>query len=136
VNLLQAITPAILMIRHSLKLKEVAPKEEIIDAKRMVKNTEYQSIDISTSKMKELFKITIDDSDDPKFVSIINRLITSSASKQSYKIVKIIKVKNWFDHKWLNYSGSEAVQFESGELVNNDMALSEKWKDQITFSSI
>ena len=83
--------------------------------------------------MKELYKIAVDESDDLNFISIVNRLITGISRTKKFETVTITKVKNWFDHKWLNYSGSEAVPFESGGLVNNDMALSDKWKDQITF---
>ena len=83
--------------------------------------------------MKELFKIVVDESDDLKFISVVNQIITSISQAKPFEIVSITKVNNWFDHKWLNYSGKEADQFESGGLVNNDMALSTKWKERITF---
>jgi len=83
--------------------------------------------------MKELFKLNIDESDDNDFMSIVNRLITWSATTNDFQTATITKVKNWFDHKWLNYSGKEVVRFESGGLVNNDLALKARWKEQITF---
>lgn len=83
--------------------------------------------------MKELYKMATDNSDDEEFISIVNRILTVVSQSKPFEVITITKVKNWFDHKWLNYSGKEVILFESGGLVNNDLALTNKWKEQITF---
>ena len=64
----------------------------------------------------KLFKIPTDENDDEKFVDMVNTITTSIAGIEGTNYISITKIKNWFDHKWLNYSGYALVPFESGGL--------------------
>jgi len=43
--------------------------------------------------------------DDPGFVRILSLILDSLVLQHTPEIVVIIQVDNWFDHKWLNFSG-------------------------------
>jgi len=43
--------------------------------------------------------------DDPGFVRLVSLIIDALVIQRSPKIIVIIAVDNWFDHKWLNFSG-------------------------------
>ena len=50
-------------------------------------------------------ELSADDTDDPAFVSFIARLITGVVLTHRPPEVRIFKIDNWFDHKWLCFSG-------------------------------
>ncbi|HFA48578.1 MAG TPA: hypothetical protein ENJ95_06105 [Bacteroidetes bacterium] len=80
----------------------------------------------------KLFKIPIDETDSQGFVDIVNVISTSISKREELNEVSITKIKNWFDHKWLNYSGKAVVPFESGGLLPVNESLEPKWKSKIT----
>jgi hypothetical protein len=43
--------------------------------------------------------------DDPAFVSLVSRIANSLVLRHQPDLVALIEVDNWFDHKWLNFSG-------------------------------
>ena len=45
--------------------------------------------------------------------------------------IMIIKIKNWYDHKWLNYSGKKIIHFEN-TLNPDKVALTHDWKENVT----
>lgn len=69
--------------------------------------------------------------DSEEFIKSINKIMTGLIDKFQINEICIIKIKNWFDHKWLNYSGKSVVQFHGGGLVN-DSALKNEWREKIT----
>jgi hypothetical protein len=81
---------------------------------------------------KKLFKIPIDPNDSQEFIDIVNTIATSIAFQEGTNEISIVKIKNWFDHKWLNYSGYGVIPFESGGLFEIDAAKEPKWNDNIT----
>lgn len=81
---------------------------------------------------KRIFIIPIDETDSQEFVDLVNAISTSFTTKEGTNEISIVKVKNWFDHKWLNYSGFGVIPFESGGLFEIDAAKEAKWKDNIT----
>ncbi len=44
-------------------------------------------------------------SDDPAFVRLIASILDSAVAESTPDIVTVIQIKNWFDQKWLNFSG-------------------------------
>lgn len=44
-------------------------------------------------------------SDSPTFIQTIQSLINAAAALESAQSVRIIRIDNWFDHKWLYFSG-------------------------------
>lgn len=81
---------------------------------------------------KRIFKIPIDETDSQEFVDVVNSLSTSLTIKEGTNEISITKIKNWFDHKWLNYSGFGVIPFDSGGLFEIDAAKEPKWRDKIT----
>ncbi|MHC4526015.1 MAG: hypothetical protein ACYSU8_10860 [Planctomycetota bacterium] len=43
--------------------------------------------------------------DDPGFIRLINKIINSVILKLNVTQVTIVQIDNWFDHKWLRFSG-------------------------------
>lgn len=72
--------------------------------------------------------------DDPEFLGLMEQLILGYAEQSSPRNVVVIKLNNWFDHKWLGFSGKGRVAFGmwGGHLVDLDTALDEFHQDQIT----
>ena len=77
------------------------------------------------------FKVASDLDDSAQFIEIVEKIISGMIIKLEIDEVSIIKIKNWFDHKWLNYSGKGLVH---NELTRNSdkIAIDNFWKDKIT----
>jgi hypothetical protein len=43
--------------------------------------------------------------DDPSFVQLVSSIVDALLLQHAPEIIAIIAVDNWFDHKWLNFSG-------------------------------
>lgn len=77
-------------------------------------------------------KIEFDKEDAPEFIEIINKLMALSIFQWHVDEIMNIKINNWFDHKWLNYSGKKIIHFE--ETVHPDkVAITHDWKERVTF---
>lgn len=63
------------------------------------------------SKHSRLIKI--EEGDAVEFIHQVGDLLVSLVDKHDVGDVVFIKIKNWFDHKWLNYSGKKIVHFET-----------------------
>jgi len=50
-------------------------------------------------------KLRATSDDDPGFVRLVSQILDSLVLQRAPDILAIIKVDNWFDHKWLNFSG-------------------------------
>lgn len=50
-------------------------------------------------------KLNITPEDDPAFVQIVSRIIDSVIAERTLQIVAVIQIDNWFDHKWLHFTG-------------------------------
>ena len=46
--------------------------------------------------------------------------------------ISIVRIKNWFDHKWLNYSGKEIREYETGKGAMIPFVLKPFWNKEIT----
>ena len=76
-------------------------------------------------------RIIIAGGDAQEFIQIINKIIFGLIEKFQIDEISFVKIKNWFDHKWLNYSGLSVVQFHGGGLVP-DSSLNNEWREKIT----
>jgi hypothetical protein len=74
-------------------------------------------------------EIKIKNGDAPEFIEMLNRIIGTLVFQYRIDEVCHIRIKNWFDHKWLNYSGYAIVPFED---VDRHSAKEGKWQDKIT----
>jgi hypothetical protein len=74
-----------------------------------------------------------DENDAPDFIKIIKEISLYFIVNNEYKVFVFTKIKNWFDHKWLNYSGNAVVYFGWGDFSGGiDSVLEDKWQDKIT----
>ena len=72
--------------------------------------------------------------DDPAFLACVDRIITANVARSQPEEVYVVRIDNWFDHKWLTFSGKGVVFFDFGGLRNqDDVALDEFHMDQVTF---
>jgi hypothetical protein len=45
--------------------------------------------------------------DDPGFLRCVSKIINSLVRRNSPKLVVLVSIDNWFDHKWLGFEGKE-----------------------------
>lgn len=67
--------------------------------------------------------------DDPAFLSVVDQILAALVSRDDPAEVYLVHIDNWFDHKWLTYSGYGVVPF----YTSNGGALKEHRQDQLTF---
>jgi len=67
--------------------------------------------------------------DDPAFLSVVDLILAVLVSRDEPTEVYLVSIDNWFDHKWLTYSGYGGVPF----YTSNGVALAEHHQDQLTF---
>ena len=70
--------------------------------------------------------------DDPQFIELVKSIIIQLVTQKAPEKLFVIKIDNWFDHKWLNFSGIGSVGFFWG-MTAPDTSLDEFSQDQITF---
>lgn len=72
-------------------------------------------------------------SDDPAFIALMNRMVARLDANDDPEEVFIVEIKNWFDHKWLKFSGIGRVPFEKIRDSSPQVALDEFFQEKITF---
>jgi len=77
-------------------------------------------------------KLKTEEGDSSDFIEIINKIVSLTILQFRIEEICFMKIKNWFDHKWLNFSGISVVNFESGGMFQRDAALQEEWREKIT----
>ena len=82
---------------------------------------------------KRSSKIEVEEGDAVEFIQQVNSILKSWVDRYDVGDVVLVKLKNWFDHKWLNYSGKAIVQFKT-TLVDwgREEALEENVTKEIT----
>src|SRR5260370_1315284 len=77
--------------------------------------------------------IRSDPTDDPEFIEIIERIAVHLFKQVGHDEVFLIEIKNWFDHKWLKFSGIGRVPFRHVLGSQPQVALDEFFQQKITF---
>ncbi len=78
-------------------------------------------------------KIKAEEGDNSNFIDLVNGIMEAIIFQYSVKEIVYVKIKNWFDHKWLNYSGKTVVPFDFGGLeTQSEVALKNTWRDKIS----
>ncbi|MBN2613206.1 MAG: hypothetical protein JXB00_16755 [Bacteroidales bacterium] len=83
------------------------------------------------TEIKLNIKLDMDDNDSSDFIGLVGTIINSLIQIHDIELVNVVKIDNWFDHKWLNYSGKGIIHFEE-TLHPDKVALTNFWKDKIT----
>jgi hypothetical protein len=74
------------------------------------------------------------DDEDPEFIDLLRALLRGVIRESSPERAWLIQIDNWFDHKWLWFSGKGAVDFQFPAFMNRfDGALEGFYQDKITF---
>lgn len=74
-------------------------------------------------------EIKVKSDDEINFIRLLNKILGTLIWQYRIKEICVIRIKNWFDHKWLNFSGKAIVPFDG---ISTDSAFEEKWQDKIT----
>lgn len=69
--------------------------------------------------------------DDPVFLATAEHLIDGVDGRLG--VLVVVRVRGWFDQKWLRFSGRGRVPFEHFRLSHPGVALEPFWQDQLTF---
>jgi hypothetical protein len=76
--------------------------------------------------------VSIDNSDDPGFIEPLNRIVEQVVTSYAPQQVWLIRIDNWFDHKWLKFSGqgksASDIPLEGWETVKTEF-----YRDRVTF---
>lgn len=80
------------------------------------------------------FETHLAGNDDPEFVSLAGKVLSSLVDSASPNDVFVVRIDNWFDHKWLKFSGKGRVPFDfSIDLDHPQVALDEFHQEKVTF---
>jgi hypothetical protein len=77
--------------------------------------------------------------DDNDFVAMLNALLNALVAEQTTDQLWVIQIDNWFDHKWLRYSGSGSVAAPfptdwTSSFMDRFASVKEQfWRDKLTF---
>ena len=63
---------------------------------------------LTAAVIKDTMILSLDDKDDPQFLSVVQNIITNVVKKHSISFVLIEKIDNWFDHKWWGFRGGNS----------------------------
>ena len=77
-------------------------------------------------------QILTNTTDDPQFVELLKHVISQLVGDEFPEQIFVMKIDNWFDHKWLNFAGIGRVRFDDFRL-EIDTALDEFSQDKVTF---
>jgi hypothetical protein len=73
------------------------------------------------------------ETDDSKFTDILYTIVDGILAQHQPKELYITAIDNWFDHKWLGFSGIGVAPFEFPAFMNRfDSALDEFRQDKVT----
>jgi hypothetical protein len=85
-------------------------------------------------RLKPTQRIPIEEGDAADFIHFVNAVMESMYFANLVDEVVFVKVKNWFDHKWLNYSGKSIVpkRYIGGLDTGREETLDSAWLEETT----
>jgi hypothetical protein len=72
-----------------------------------------------------------EDADDRRFLDAVARIV--DVVPRDIRDLWVIRVDNWFDHKWLHFSGMGRIPFEDPRSSHPGVSLDEFSQDKLTF---
>lgn len=79
-----------------------------------------------------MIDIPAEPADDPQFLEMVCRVVSGTLEPNHVDGVFVVRINNWFDKKWLNFSGIGRVRFDDFR-IDIDTALDEFRQDKVTF---
>lgn len=70
--------------------------------------------------------------DDPSYLASLCGMLAALVEQHRPEVVHLVRIDNWFDHKWLRFSGIGRVAFDPG-YPKIDTALDAMWQSELTF---
>jgi hypothetical protein len=70
--------------------------------------------------------------DDVDFVRLLQSVVEGILGEAKSGELYVVTIDNWFDHKWLKFSGIGVVPFQFPAYMNREDALGEFWQDNVT----
>ena len=77
-------------------------------------------------------QVAVGETDDPGFIALLNSLVQGLISNRAPEELWIIQIDNWFDHKWLGFSGMGAVA-SNIPIDRYDTVKAESYQEKLTF---
>ncbi len=78
-------------------------------------------------------QLDVQTDDDRVFFSMAGRLIDAIDGEHDPDYLVVVRVRNWFDHKWLRFSGKGRVPFQGLWLDHPGVSLDAFVQDRLTF---
>lgn len=72
------------------------------------------------------------ETDDPGFIEVLNSILSELIADDAPQQFWVIQIDNWFDHKWLGFSGMGLIA-SNIPLNNYDTVKSESYQEKVTF---
>lgn len=78
--------------------------------------------------------VTVGKADDPEFIELLNAVVRGLVASHAPEQLWIVQIDNWFDHRWLRFSGIGNVDFPwTGLPVGLHGALDGLHQEKLTF---
>ena len=77
-------------------------------------------------------QIPFDKTDAEEFKSIVETIIHHLIQTFNPTEVSVIRIRNWFDHIWLNYSGKQILKYDTKSNPGIPFVLEPYWNTEIT----
>ncbi len=72
----------------------------------------------------------VESDDAPAFLAVVDQIIAGLVEQHAPEEFYLVRIANWFDHRWLRFSGIGRVPFNG---VSTHTALDEFHQEQLTF---
>lgn len=79
-----------------------------------------------------MIEIKFDNTDAEGFKEIVNTIVGNLIKTFNPDEISIVRIKNWFDHKWLNYSGKQILKYDTETHPSIPFVLEPYWNKEIT----
>lgn len=85
-------------------------------------------------RLKPTQRIKIEEGDSVEFIHFVNAILESVYFENDVDDVVFVKIKNWFDHKWLSYSGKSIMSkpYFGGLDTGREETLDGAWLEDLT----
>ena len=77
-------------------------------------------------------QVAVGETDDPGFIAVLNSLVQGLISNRAPEELWIIQIDNWFDDKWLGFSGYGLIASEI-PIDRYDTVKAESYQEKVTF---
>ncbi|MDC8002968.1 hypothetical protein POV27_02835 [Aureisphaera galaxeae] len=76
--------------------------------------------------------IKFDDTDAEGFKELVEAVVDNLIKTFNPDEISVVRIKNWFDHKWLNYSGKRITKYNTDTYPSIPFVLEPYWNEEIT----